>query len=57
MTSSFTNHRPRADDVWGIDAKDAMISSTTPFGNLHSNNQSLLMAPTKSSRTYKIKNS
>jgi len=35
MTSNFTNHRPRADDVWGIDAKDAIISSTTPSGNWH----------------------
>jgi len=35
MASNFTNHRARADEVWGIDAKDAMVSSTTPSGNLH----------------------
>jgi hypothetical protein len=55
MSSNFTNHRARADEVWGIDAKDAMVSSTPPSGNLHCNNQSSLMAPTKSARTYKNK--
>lgn len=54
MESNFTNQRARADKVRGINAKEAMTSSTTLSGKLHWDNQCSLIAPTKSATTYKL---